>query len=182
MKLIFIYGPTAVGKYTVAKQLSKITGYKLLHNHLVNDMLDEVIDSRKHFKEYWNEVSEIKIRLVKLLAQLKSTGFIFTTAHFKNKYSEDLPKKMKRIVEKYGGKVCFVHLNTSDEELYKRIKGKSRKSYNKTTSVKRLKFFLKKYDIKNRFSFKNQLFLDTTKLSAKNTALTIVKHFKLSKK
>ena len=32
MKLVFIYGLPGVGKLTVAKELSIITGYKLFHN------------------------------------------------------------------------------------------------------------------------------------------------------
>jgi tRNA uridine 5-carbamoylmethylation protein Kti12 len=32
MKLIFLYGPPAVGKLTVAQELVTLTGYKLFHN------------------------------------------------------------------------------------------------------------------------------------------------------
>ncbi len=34
MKLIFIYGPPAVGKTTVGRELANITGYKFFYNHL----------------------------------------------------------------------------------------------------------------------------------------------------
>jgi len=34
MKLVFIYGPPAVGKLTVANALAKVTGFKVFHNHL----------------------------------------------------------------------------------------------------------------------------------------------------
>lgn len=34
MKLMFIYGPPAAGKLTVAKALCAHTGFKLFHNHL----------------------------------------------------------------------------------------------------------------------------------------------------
>jgi hypothetical protein len=40
MKLIFIHGPAAAGKYTVARELSALTGIELYHNHLV---VDEVL-------------------------------------------------------------------------------------------------------------------------------------------
>ncbi|WP_438482880.1 shikimate kinase [Oleiharenicola lentus] len=40
MKLIFLYGPAAAGKYTVARELSALTGIELYHNHLA---VDEVL-------------------------------------------------------------------------------------------------------------------------------------------
>jgi len=44
MKLIFIYGPPAVGKLTVAQELAKITGYKIFHNHLTIDLLEPIFE------------------------------------------------------------------------------------------------------------------------------------------
>jgi len=42
MKLVFIYGLPAVGKLTVAKKLSKITGFPIFHNHLVIEMISPI--------------------------------------------------------------------------------------------------------------------------------------------
>ena len=39
MKLVFLYGPPGVGKLTVGKELSAMTGYPLFHNHLVFDLV-----------------------------------------------------------------------------------------------------------------------------------------------
>jgi len=38
--LLFLHGPAAAGKYTVAKELAARTGFELYHNHLV---VDEVL-------------------------------------------------------------------------------------------------------------------------------------------
>jgi hypothetical protein len=40
MNLVFLHGPAAAGKYTVAKELAALTGFELYHNHLV---VDEVL-------------------------------------------------------------------------------------------------------------------------------------------
>lgn len=40
MHLLFLHGPVAAGKYTVAKELAARTGFELYHNHLV---VDEVL-------------------------------------------------------------------------------------------------------------------------------------------
>lgn len=43
MKLVFLHGPAAAGKYTVGRELAALTGFELYHNHLV---VDEVL--REH--------------------------------------------------------------------------------------------------------------------------------------
>ncbi len=42
MKVIFLYGPPAVGKLTIAKVIAEKTGYKLLHNHLIVNPIAEI--------------------------------------------------------------------------------------------------------------------------------------------
>lgn len=39
MKLIFLYGLPATGKFTIGGELARLTGYKLFHNHLAVDPL-----------------------------------------------------------------------------------------------------------------------------------------------
>jgi len=34
MNLVFLHGPAASGKLTVGRELSRLTGYRLFHNHL----------------------------------------------------------------------------------------------------------------------------------------------------
>ncbi len=40
-RLIFIFGPAAVGKMTVGQHLRDLTGFKLLYNHMVVDLVTE---------------------------------------------------------------------------------------------------------------------------------------------
>ena len=42
MKLIFLYGPAASGKLTIARELATLTGFALFHNHLVVDAVAAV--------------------------------------------------------------------------------------------------------------------------------------------
>ena len=44
MQLIFLFGPPASGKLTVARELAALTGYRVFHNHLVVDALLAVFD------------------------------------------------------------------------------------------------------------------------------------------
>ena len=53
--IIFIYGPVAVGKLTVAEVLSKKLGYKLAHNHALNDFVQEVFDRHSYASDYMKD-------------------------------------------------------------------------------------------------------------------------------
>src|ERR1044072_231302 len=44
MDLIFLHGPIASGKLTIARELAQMTGLRLFHNHLTVDMLTAVFD------------------------------------------------------------------------------------------------------------------------------------------
>ena len=44
MNLIILFGPPAVGKMTVGQELSRLTGYPLLHNHMTIDLVTEFFD------------------------------------------------------------------------------------------------------------------------------------------
>ncbi|MFH1209967.1 MAG: shikimate kinase, partial [archaeon] len=46
MKLIYIYGPPAVGKLTVTKELAKLTNFKIFHAHLTADYVSSVFPVR----------------------------------------------------------------------------------------------------------------------------------------
>ncbi len=39
MKLIFVHGPVACGKLTIAKEVAASTGLRLFHNHLTVDLV-----------------------------------------------------------------------------------------------------------------------------------------------
>jgi hypothetical protein len=42
--MVFIFGPAAVGKMTVGQELKKLTGYRLLFNHMVVDLVTEFFE------------------------------------------------------------------------------------------------------------------------------------------
>lgn len=44
LALVFIFGPAAVGKMTVGQDLKKLTGYRLLYNHMVVDLVTEFFE------------------------------------------------------------------------------------------------------------------------------------------
>lgn len=76
MELIVIFGPSAVGKMTVGKELEKITDYKLFHNHMI-------IEPIYHFFSYGTKqfsllLHEFRNRLFEEIGQSDIPGIIFT--------------------------------------------------------------------------------------------------------
>lgn len=79
MKLIIIYGPPAVGKLTVDRELAKVTGYKLFHNHLTVDLAYSLFPSGT--KAYSDFVEKIRLEAFEAAAKNKIKGIIFTSVY-----------------------------------------------------------------------------------------------------
>jgi hypothetical protein len=131
MKLIFISGLPGVGKLTVAKELSALTGYKLFHNHLTVDLLLSVFAfGSPQFVELresiWLSVFEQAYR-----ANLP--GLIFTF-NAENTVRQSFIAKLEETVAANGGAICFVELVCDDQELQRRMDTTSRRQYAKMTS------------------------------------------------
>ena len=71
-KFIQIIGPQAVGKMTVGQELSKITGYKLLYNHMTIELVRLIFDYDK--KAYTKMNSLIRYEIFKNFYKIDNTN------------------------------------------------------------------------------------------------------------
>lgn len=99
MKIIFVYGPAAVGKLTVGRELAKLTKTPLFHNHLVVDAVSAVYPFG----------SEPFIRLresfwLQAFTEAARAGqsLIFTFAP-ESTVKSDFPKRVCAAIEPFGG-------------------------------------------------------------------------------
>lgn len=181
MKLIFIYGPPAVGKLAVARELSKVTGYKIFHNHLTVDLASSIFPMGT--KAYSDLVEDIRLEVVKTAAKNKVVGIIFTFVYGIETYGgrgdDKFIKKVIDKVGKYKGQVLFVKLICEEKELHKRLKRLSRRNFKKVHKIKTLKSIKKKYDLSATVPFGRSLSIDNTRLSPQKVANMIKDHYKL---
>ena len=132
MQLVFIYGPAAVGKLTVARELGRRTGFPVFHNHLVVDMLLALFEFRT---PPFVELREtIWLQVMGRAAREQVPGLIFTFAP-ENTVRPEFIGTLVTTVESAGGQVSFVELTCPVRELERRLVNESRREFAKLRSV-----------------------------------------------
>lgn len=179
MKLVFLYGPPAVGKLTVAKKLSKLTGHKILHNQLTINCLTPVFP--------WGSVPMVKLNeqfrldMIREACRIRLPGLIHTFCYGRG-VDDGYIKRVVRTTENNGGKICFVQLKCEACELRRRITRSERKQHHKLTSPVQLQALLKRYDLLSPVPLYESLSIDNTRMPALRSARLIANHFHLCRK
>lgn len=175
MKLIFIYGPPAAGKLTVAEEISKQSKYIVFHNHLTIDLAKSLFKMlSKPYSSYCN-----KLRLDYItLAASSNLNIIFTFCYAPTKNDNKFVNKVIRIIKKFNGKIYFVHLYAKKEVLHKRVTNNSRKKYRKIKEKIKLEKVLQNHNFYTKIPFVKSLDLDNTQLSSKEAAKKIMRYIK----
>jgi shikimate kinase len=178
MDLIFLHGPAAAGKLTVARELANLTGLRLFHNHLIVDALTAVFDFG----------TEPFIRLREQLwlaifreAAKRNVSLIFTFAPERTVGTSFIQHTLEA-VEAAGGRVLFVELACPVEELERRVASASRAEFGKLRSLA----LFRALNQAGAFAYPqlpdSGLSIDTSRLSPRDAALRICEFFSLRKK
>jgi len=176
MKLIVLYGLPGVGKLTVARELGRMTGFKVFHNHLTVDLLLSVFEfSSPSFVELREQ---IWLDVFARAAAEKNRGLIFTFV-FERTVRDDFIQRLHRAVETNGGEVVFVNLICSRPELEKRLTDPSRQAFKKLNSVAEFEALSRAGRLSHPEVPVAHLVLDTTDLSASSAAAKIVNDLRL---
>lgn len=181
--VVFIYGPIAVGKLTVAKILSKKLGFRLTHNHSLNDFVDELFSRHtlardstlEKFRSYFLE-DAVKAKINFVTTHCYAHDFVSLTGLSDPKYVETLEKRLIRL----GAKFCAVHLKASNKELLRRVDMNSRKEFGKLKDKKIMRELASNRDWQTSPKLKNNLIINNTDLSPQKVSDLIIKYFKLT--
>jgi tRNA uridine 5-carbamoylmethylation protein Kti12 len=175
MKLLILYGVPAVGKLTVAKEISKMTGYGLIHNHLSFDLARSVY--KKDNEDFWRYVRRLRLDSIK--EAHKNNRSMIITFCYAGKVSDAFVKPLILILKKLKIKFFFVHLVAEKDMLLKRVKGESRAKFGKIRDAKRLKHDLKRFGHDIAIPYVKSFRLNNSNLSPKLAAKKIVSQFNL---
>lgn len=180
-KVVMFYGPVAVGKYTVANEFHKKTGYKFLHNHSVYDLVRTFFEKDSFQIYYLYEV--IFFTLFKEIAKARM-NIVVTHAYFSKIISKTglsdpgYMKKIESIIESAGGIAYFVHLTAEPKILLERVAGNSRKKFRKLKDPKIMKKVLKEERWKNYLTdsapVKNNIEINNSNLTPKQVVKKII--------
>ncbi|HJQ68677.1 MAG TPA: AAA family ATPase [Blastocatellia bacterium] len=177
MKLIFIYGPPAAGKLTVAKELALATGFKLFHNHLTVDLLTPVFGFGS--RPFFRLIDKFRLEIIEEAAKEKLGGLIFTFCYAPG-IDDAFVAGVVRAVERHGGQVCFVRLYCDRASLEQRVIDGSRSSHGKLNNVEALREFLDRYDMFSAVSGHESLSIDNSALTPREVARRIIARYGLA--
>lgn len=183
-QVIVLYGAMAVGKLTVGKVLQKKLGYKLTHNHLINNLVLSVFDrntikANKMIEDLRFKFYEESAKLGKnlIITHCYAHDYVSPTGLSDPEYLNILEKKLKRA----GANVVFVHLQANSDAILKRVKNISRKKHEKLTDVSVMKNYLNTKNFITSAPVKNNLVIDNTNLSPQKVAEIIMKYLKVQR-
>jgi cytidylate kinase len=174
MNLIYIYGPPASGKLTVAKELAALTGYSLFHNHQTRDIVHELYPNT--LSDNYSLVHKLRLDIFEYAAE-HATNLIFTFV-YDDPEDQLFIDKAINAVEGHKGTVLFVETSASNEVLLSRVDNDSRKEHRKLTDRVKLEKLLSTDPYKS-LPYDGVFKIDTGALSPSMSALKIVEHFKL---
>ena len=183
MKLVFIFGNSAVGKMTVGQELAKITELKLFHNHMT---IEPVLEIFGDFNV--RAITRLREVIFEEFAKTDNYGMIFTfmwalDSEEDRKYVDTV----KEIFAPHGTEFYYVELVCSLEERIRRNETENRLANKASkrdieTSKKRLFEHDKKYRFESydgEFDFENYIKINNTNLPAEEVAKIVKEKFNL---
>lgn len=183
MKLVLIFGNSAVGKMTVGQELAKITDLKLFHNHIT---IEPVLEIFGDFNV--KAITRLRQVIFEEFAKTDKYGMIFTFMWaLDSENDREYVSEVKKIFEPYGTEfyhvelVCDLQTRLERNITENRLKNKSSKR-DIEASTKRLLNDDKKYrfeSFEGEFDFENYIKIDNTNLAPEVVANIIKEKFNL---
>ena len=174
MNLVFIYGPPGVGKLSVARELSKLTGYRLFDNHVSIDCATTVFDFGT--PPFWRVVRSIR-DVVFEEAAAHGVSLVFTYVYG---HPNDVPhvERMCGLFEAQGGRALLVRLVCTREELERRLPQPGRVEAGKLASLETLRELTGRLDLFSPVPGRESLEIDNTDVEPAEVARLIVAHYR----
>jgi predicted kinase len=171
--LVYVYGPPASGKLTVAEKLAELSGYALFHNHLTVNAISPVLPFGC---EAFSEVLH-RLRLdVFGAAVTAGISLIFTNnsawggADARQRFAA-FADQADQVVRDAGGRTFFVKLRAPLPVLEARVADESRRKHHKLLDRDSLRELV--IDLDQSPLHPGDLFIDTASLEPDEAAKLI---------
>lgn len=174
MKLLFLYGPPASGKLTIAEKLSSMTGIPLFHNHLTRDLVKDIYGDK--LREHYGLVDKLRFDIFDYCAA-HDTDLIFTYVYEGSDDDQNV-RTFIETIEQHGGEVVFIEVTADRTDLLQRVDNESRTRFKKLTDpdvLSEITEDMTKYSI----PFVDALTVNTSQLEADEAAKFIATKLEL---
>ncbi|MEI6267115.1 MAG: AAA family ATPase [bacterium] len=184
MNLIFIYGPPAAGKLTVAKEIAKKLDYRVFMNHtLVGSIasvfpFEDTTPDKKGKDDLLRNKLARKFRVEIFKEAAKNNINVITTYGGGGVNNSTFFDDTIKSVEKARGKVYFVHLIPNEESILERVESPTRKGQ-KIDNKNFLKKKLIAYNYYDKYTGSDHLDIDNSNMLPEEVANQIIKYYKL---
>src|SRR5688572_15302806 len=170
-RLIFLYGPPAVGKLTVARAIAEQRDFRVLHNHVTFDAVAEVLPVG--VATFWEALDKVRLDLVTAAARERiHLVYTFVFAPGDERHVDDVV----RAYESAGGSVVFIQLVAPPDELRRRVSDASRAVHRKIRDAASLENVLRDHDVFAPIRGRGSLTIDAAAISPEEAASRIVEH------
>jgi predicted kinase len=171
--LVYLYGPPAVGKLTVATELQRRTGFRLFHNHLTVDAIRSVFEFKS--APFTDVIHRTRLDVFETAARngidvIFTNNSVWAVPDGRSLFAA-FARQARDRVEASGGRVVFVQLTAPRDVLESRVDAPSRKELRKLVEPGRLNELLLLHDPEPLHA--GDVVIDTSTTSPAEAAATI---------
>jgi len=171
MKFIMIYGPSGIGKETIARKLAAQNGWHVFPQHLAFDVASAVIGfGNDGFEKYQRDVF---LKALKTLHSQNVKGVVFTFCYV-TKASDFFIDGLISMLQELNVEGEFFYLKCSLKEHMARVTSVGRKNTNKIQTEAYLERYLQKFEFGETIPNISSTTIDTTELTAEQSASAIL--------
>jgi hypothetical protein len=181
--IIYLIGIPAVGKYTVAKEIGRMTGAKVVDNQLINFPVYSVIgyDGTANFRFPQGAESHIEKIQRAVLAVIRDFcppdgSFVFTNVlDAKAPGDKAWFRRIERLARQRKARFFPVWLTCDEEMIRQRKNTPERRARRKDSDLTNIAWYVHEFEVL-RMPHPNALTLDTSRCGPKQTARRILEY------
>jgi len=181
--IIYLIGIPAVGKYTIAKEIGRLTDAKVVDNQLINTPVFTVIDydgteSFPFPHDAWKEIEKIRDAVIAVIRDYcpADSSFVFTNVLDANVPGDrQVFDRIEELAKQRNSRFVPVCLTCDADVIRLRKNNSDRKARLKDIDLTSIPWWSNQFQVL-KVDHQNALTLDTSHTSPAETAELILKH------